>query len=225
MTIILAVARSEFVVLAADQMWSGASSVGGRWVSGLHTKLATHPREPFAVATAGFARIFPREGFVIDEIAETLTAMTSPSVAAIHTALTERFESRVRRQRAILRRMRGLDDQMAVLDVAVAGASGELGWLRIADDASWTFPEVARVSPADRLRPFLQGAYASERALYASGVVDARSVAEHARQVVAHCIAVEPSLTGLTENMWIGGEPEVVLVDRDGARRVAPYDR
>ena len=242
-TILLAIKRSRFAVLAADRIYGsgteetpagkgclvslfqGPATAAAR--KGVHTKIVLHRTLPLALASTGLAEL-PERGRRIPtsrylrEIAAEVQDSSFLRESFVVPRLIERIEPLVRTVRQTVSDPRKGTKFKVVIAVILARESGiVLNTLGMADTTEWVDGRHYLGHPGGPFDAFYStGRYAREADLFEGPEPDnPAALTAHARRVIMDGIEFEASLYD-GQNREVGGGVDVALVDFNGARFV-----
>jgi hypothetical protein len=223
-TIILAMKGARFVVLAADQMWSGFER--GVPASGFHCKIVLHPSLPLALATGGLA-FLPHDGppttHYLEELATTITGPNDLKPPILADRLQRRLLPLVREARRLpyhpeLEHVR----QVNVYIACVRGGEVHLGCLSLEETADWDDEDMQYGFGPECLRSFYRSGEGRQRmAPFQGDRGNPADIASDWHKRVQGQIADEAALHG-GQNRHVGPPVDVAIVDEHGARFFPP---
>jgi hypothetical protein len=221
-TIVFAVRRPSFAVLAADQQWHGFDAAG-QPLTGTHPKVVLHPTLPLAFATAGFA-FLPAGGVPVTRyLVEVVEDITEPG--QLHPPeLAQRLAGRlhplvIQARRAPFRPEDEMKRKLDVLIALVREGQAELGRLRLDENARWEVRGEFLSAPDSLKTLYTTGRYAIDAHLYGDAISEPLALAQHLAGVIGEGIEAEAVQYG-GRNRECGGGIDVILIDPTGARAV-----
>jgi hypothetical protein len=235
-TIVMGVARADFVVLGADRLWSNALprlDDGLAERQGRQVKIAVHDSLPLAVAVAGIATLGP-ERDTVEHVRQLIAQLDGSRldfdrvVELLRTDLQEQLQAvREPAKRALARNPADAEAatrlrvaRLTLLVAYVASGRATLGSIALGD--RWTAEQEAAprgaVAWPDALDRFYTGGpFAGAAALFGYSIQEPDKLADHVRHVIDAGIREDARLHP-PGNRHVGGPVDVVLIDAKGAR-------
>jgi hypothetical protein len=224
-TIILAMRREQFAVLAADSL--ALTFFNGKTVpTRSHCKIVLHPSLPLGFATAGWAAL-PLTGQqrltteYLAEIAKKITKAAELNMPELKRRLAADLHPLVLEARK--EPSCGLPDEYRKVDVYIAFVSkgrAELGRLRLNQNAELgERPEFFSLPSTEQLVAFykMKNGYGNDQTLFRDDILDPDALGAHMRTVLQNGINFDAAASG-GQNRTIGPPIHVAVIEHDGAR-------